>query len=83
MITVCNTTVHYAGGLGKPVWVLSPRVPEWRYGLTTERMPWYPSSLMFRQRVDQNWQDPIDAICQKLSGWSAATPADGGHSPGN
>lgn len=75
VVTVCNTTVHYAGALGRPVWILAPRVPEWRYGLTTERMPWYPSSLMFRQREDQNWQDPIDAVCQKLSDWSPNTPA--------
>lgn len=69
VITVCNTTVHYAGALGKPVWVLAPRVPEWRYGLSTAKMPWYPSSRVFRQREDQNWQDPIEAICQELSGW--------------
>ena len=70
VITVCNTTVHCAGGLGRPVWVLSPRVPEWRYGLLTERMPWYPSSWMLRQSVDQNWQGPIEAACQKLSTWT-------------
>eukprot|EP01034_Spumella_vulgaris_P008516 gene8516-10838_t len=25
VVTVCNTTVHYAGALGKPVWVLAPK----------------------------------------------------------
>lgn len=83
VVTVCNTTVHYAGALGKPVWVLSPRVPEWRYGLHTDQMPWYPSSRMFRQRVDQNWQDPIDEICQKLSAWSAPDRAGPPDRPGN
>lgn len=67
VVTVCNTTVHYAGALNKPVWVLAPRVPEWRYGVVTEHMPWYPSSRLFRQQEDQNWQHPIDAICRKLS----------------
>ncbi|MDQ3271783.1 MAG: tetratricopeptide repeat protein, partial [Pseudomonadota bacterium] len=42
VVTVCNTTVHYAGALGKKVLVLAPHIPEWRYGLTSTRMPWYP-----------------------------------------
>lgn len=66
VITVCNTTVHYAGAVGKPVWVLTPKVPEWRYGLTGDSMPWYPSSVMFRQEVVGVWEPTIDALCQKL-----------------
>lgn len=67
VITVCNTTVHYTGGLGKPVWVLSPRIPEWRYGLEGESLPWYPSSRMFRQQVDRDWDGVIASVCQELS----------------
>lgn len=67
VITVCNTTVHYAGGLGKPVWVLSPKVPEWRYGLSGETLPWYPSSRMFRQQQDGDWTGPLTTMCQELS----------------
>lgn len=66
VITVCNTTVHYAGAVGKPVWVLAPKVPEWRYGLTSSSMPWYPSSTMFRQQVAGEWEPTIGALCQKL-----------------
>jgi len=72
VITVCNTTVHYAGALGKPVWVLSPKIPEWRYGLHGASLPWYPSSRMFRQQVDRDWSGPIADICQELSSWSAS-----------
>lgn len=67
VLSVCNTTVHFAGALGKPVWVLAPRVPEWRYGLNNEVMPWYPSSLVFRQTRDGDWSAPIEQMCQKLS----------------
>jgi tetratricopeptide (TPR) repeat protein len=62
VVTVCNTTVHYAGALGRPVWVLSPRVPEWRYGLTSLAMPWYPSSRMYRQRRDGDWDSVLQSV---------------------
>ena len=60
-ITVCNTTVHYAGGLGRPVWVMAPRVPEWRYGLLIDACRGTRVHAMFRQPVDQNWHGPIEA----------------------
>lgn len=67
VITVCNTTVHYAGALGIPVWVLSPMIPEWRYGLTNEVLPWYPSSRMFRQTTHGDWPGVFQRIRRALS----------------
>ena len=55
VITVCNTTVHYAGGVGTPVWVMAPKVPEWRYGLYSTVLPWYPSSRIYRQQEHGEW----------------------------
>jgi tetratricopeptide (TPR) repeat protein len=67
VITVCNTTVHYAGALNVPVWVMSPRIPEWRYGLHFKRLPWYPSSLIFRQTADRDWQGVLDSVARELA----------------
>lgn len=64
VISVCNTTVHFAGALGKPVWVMTPAVPEWRYGLDTPSMRWYPSSVMFRQPGHGAW----DVVIQQIKG---------------
>jgi len=78
VITVCNTTVHYAGAVAKPVWVLSPHIPEWRYGVEGATMPWYPSSRVFRQAVDaEGWSSTIAIVGHELSAWLAAraTPA--------
>lgn len=66
VITVCNTTVHYAGALGTPVWVMSPKIPEWRYGLYSESLPWYPSSRMYRQQVAGDWTYLIDCMRRDL-----------------
>lgn len=69
VITVCNTTVHYAGALGKPCWVLTPHVPEWRYGLTAPRMHWYPSTRMFRQPSPGDWTSVISEAHAALVHW--------------
>lgn len=66
VITVCNTTVHYAGALGVPVWVLAPQVPEWRYGRHNEVLPWYPSSRMFRQVHANDWDEVLDCLAAAL-----------------
>lgn len=60
VITVCNTTVHYAGALGKQVWILAPQIPEWRYGIHWDRLPWYPGAHVFRQAEPGEWSRPIE-----------------------
>lgn len=73
VITVCNTTVHYAGAVSTPVWVLSPHIPEWRYGVEGSTMPWYPSSRVFRQTGDADgWSSTIAIVGHELSAWSTA-----------
>jgi tetratricopeptide (TPR) repeat protein len=67
VITVCNTTVHYAGAVGKPVWILAPKIPEWRYGLQTSAMPWYPSSRIFRQSEAGDWSEIMDRVATELA----------------
>jgi tetratricopeptide (TPR) repeat protein len=63
VVTVCTTVVHLAGALGQPVWVLTPLSPGWRYTTARDTMPWYPSSVLFRQPELGRW----DAVCQKLA----------------
>lgn len=67
IITVCTAVVHLSGALGKPVWVMAPQVPEWRYGVYGKSMPWYPSSKVFRQTVRGNWSDVIEKIYKQLN----------------
>lgn len=63
VVTVCTAIVHLAGALGKPVWVLTPLSPGWRYTAHRDSMPWYPSSRIFRQTVWGEWDGP----CRKLA----------------
>lgn len=66
VITVCNTTVHYTGALGKPCWVMTPHIPEWRYGIDAPSMPWYPSTRMFRQKATGDWTAVLVSVNDSL-----------------
>jgi len=66
VVSVCTAIVHLGGALGRPVWVATPRVPEWRYGASGDRMPWYPSVRLIRQAESAEWQPVIDALRREL-----------------
>ena len=55
VISVDNATVHMAGALGIPTWVLLPRGNDWRWMQRVEDTPWYPSVRLFRQRKHGDW----------------------------
>jgi tetratricopeptide (TPR) repeat protein len=65
-ITVCTSIVHLAGALGRPVWVLAPANPEWRYGNAGEKMLWYPAARVFRQRAGGAWRAVIESVRHEL-----------------
>jgi len=71
VVTVCNTTVHYSGALGKACWVMAPYIPEWRYGLRGPAMRWYPSVTMFRQHAPNDWAGVLARVHEALQGFVA------------
>ena len=66
VVSACNTNVHVAGAIGKEVLVMAPYVPEWRYGMTGERMLWYHSARIFRQARYGDWNAVIDQVMRAL-----------------
>ncbi len=66
LITIDTSVAHLAGALGKPVWVLLPLVPDWRWSLDGESTPWYPTARLFRQTVPNCWRDPIQKMVIEL-----------------
>jgi tetratricopeptide (TPR) repeat protein len=66
VLSVCTTVIHLGGALGQKTWVMAPYVPEWRYGLSGETMPWYPSVRLFRQRAPGDWDGVLGAVSELL-----------------
>lgn len=67
LVITCDTaTAHLAGGLGKPVWVLLPFAPDWRWLTDREDSPWYPNARLFRQTKIGDWADVIQRVRQAL-----------------
>ncbi|MBV1930000.1 MAG: hypothetical protein KUG81_10875, partial [Gammaproteobacteria bacterium] len=70
VISVGNTTVHFAGALGIPTWVLLPAIPGWRWLLQGEDSPWYPSLRLFRQQQKDDWQQVLKDVEAALANYS-------------
>jgi hypothetical protein len=76
LVVTCDTAVaHLAGGLGKPVFVMLPHTPDWRYGLDPYASPWYPTMRLFRQATRGDWSDVLARLSQALSQAVASLPS--------
>jgi hypothetical protein len=66
VLTVCTAIVHLSGALGRPALVMVPFGADWRYGGEGERMAWYPSVRLVRQREVGQWSDVLAEVAQRL-----------------
>jgi Tfp pilus assembly protein PilF len=62
VISVDTSIAHLAGALAKPVWVLLPFIPDWRWLLDRDDSPWYPRARLFRQNEPRAWDAVIARI---------------------
>jgi tetratricopeptide (TPR) repeat protein len=69
VISVDTAVAHLAGALARPVWLLLPYVPEWRWLLDREDSPWYPTTRLFRQRKVGEWEGLVDRVTRVLRAW--------------
>jgi len=67
IISVDTAVAHLAGAMGKPIWLLLPFVPDWRWMLAREDSPWYPTMRLFRQPRRHDWETPIRQIAAELA----------------
>lgn len=70
VITVCTSIAHLTGALGRPAWVMVPAIPEWRYLAQGEKMPWYPSVTLIRQKQVGIWRPVIAQVTARLTNLS-------------
>jgi len=55
VIAVDTSVAHLTGALGKPLWLLLPTAPDWRWLCDRDDSPWYPDARLFRQNATRAW----------------------------
>lgn len=67
IISVDTAIAHLAGSLGKPTWLmLNNYAVDWRWMLGRRDSPWYPSMILFRQPVMDDWNSVFKDIKKQL-----------------
>jgi hypothetical protein len=51
-VGMSNANAHLRAGLGRTMQVLVPNPPEWRWGISGERSPWFRSMRIHRPSPD-------------------------------
>ena len=74
VITVDTGVAHLAGALGRPVWILLPFIPDWRWLLDRNDSPWYSSARLHRQTASREWHGVIERINDELRDWIESWP---------
>ena len=70
VVSVDTSIVHLAGGLGKPVWMVSRRDACWRWGDEGETSPWYPTLRIFRAQ-ERSFEPVLAQMGAALQAWVA------------
>lgn len=74
IISSCTAPAHLAGGLGRPLWLLLPHAPDWRWLLDRDDTPWYPSARLFRQTRPGDWRGVAERVRTALAEAAPSRP---------
>jgi len=67
VISSDTSVAHLAGAMGKEVWVLLQKVPDWRWGVSGEKSLWYPSARLFWQYSLGDWNSVFQQLFKALT----------------
>jgi tetratricopeptide (TPR) repeat protein len=74
-VSVDTSIVHLAGALGRPVWIMLPGVPDWRWLLECDDSPWYPTARLFRQPNHADWTGVAETVARELAALASGEQA--------
>ncbi len=69
IISIDTSVAHLAGAMGKPVWVLLPAVPDWRWLTNRNDSPWYSNMRLFRRSRGAEWKSVISQLTAEFQRW--------------
>jgi hypothetical protein len=73
VITVDTAWAHWAGAIGKPVWVLLEHYPHWCWLLERQDSPWYPTARLYRQAKAGDWGPVLSRVKRGLAAFGKRT----------
>ncbi len=69
VISVDTSVAHLTGALAKPLWLLLPFTPDWRWQLDRDDSPWYPTARLFRQDETRGWDSVMARVQAALDAY--------------
>jgi tetratricopeptide (TPR) repeat protein len=67
VITADTSVAHLAGAMGRPVWIMLPFSPDFRWMHASSASPWYPTARLFRQAAVGDWNGVLDEVANALT----------------
>jgi len=72
ILSSCTSPAHLAGAMARPVWVVLPFMPDYRWLMQRPDTPWYPTMRLFRQTAPNNWGPVMSELVAALRQRAAA-----------
>jgi hypothetical protein len=66
ILSADTACAHLAGALGQEVWILNRHDACWRWLITRDDSPWYPSAKLYRQSRPHDWADVVQQVFTDL-----------------
>ena len=66
LVAVDTGVAHLAGSMGKPVSILLPFAPDWRWLTARTDSPWYPTVTLHRQDAPSQWDGAIAKMIETV-----------------
>ncbi len=67
VITIDTVLAHLAGALARPVWIMLPLCPDFRWLIDRQDSPWYPTARLFRQQREGDWAGVVAEVVVALA----------------
>ncbi len=77
VISVDTSVAHLAGAMGRPLWLLLPYTPDYRWRLDATDTPWYPTARLWRQDGRRTWAPVIEEARAAAADWLKTAEAAG------
>lgn len=67
VITCDNSVAHIAGSLGIKTYLLLNKIPDFRWGIKSNKTPFYQSIEIIRQIKNNSWKEPLKILKEKIN----------------